>query len=42
MKSQKQRAYLWAKHPKVAAEFEKETPKGRKLPRKITGSRHKR
>lgn len=27
--SQKQRAYLYAKKPKIAAEFAKKTPKGR-------------
>lgn len=35
MKSQAQRAYLWAKHPKVAREFENKTPKGVKLPKKV-------
>jgi len=35
MKSQKQRAYLWAKKPKIAKEFESKTPKGKKLPKKI-------
>ena len=34
MKSQAQRAYLHAKHPKVAREFEAKTPKGKKLPAK--------
>jgi len=34
MKSKAQRRYLWAKHPKVAREFEKHTPKGKKLPKK--------
>lgn len=33
MKSKAQRAYLWAKHPDVAKKFEKETPKGKKLPK---------
>lgn len=32
MQSQKQRAFLWARHPKIARKFESETPKGRKLP----------
>jgi hypothetical protein len=32
MKSRAQRAYLHIHHPKVAAEFEKATPKGKKLP----------
>jgi hypothetical protein len=35
MKSKAQRGYLWANDPKVAREFEKETPKGRKLPKKV-------
>jgi hypothetical protein len=35
MKSQAQRAFLHANNPKVAAEFEKKTPKGKKLPRKV-------
>jgi hypothetical protein len=33
-KSEKQRRYLWAKHPEIAKEFEKKTPKGKKLPKK--------
>jgi len=32
-KSQAQRRYLYAKHPSVAAEFERHTPKGKKLPK---------
>jgi len=36
MKSQAQRKYLWAKHPKVAKEFESKTPKDKKLPKKLT------
>ena len=32
-KSQAQRAYLYAKHPDIARRWEKETPKGKKLPR---------
>lgn len=32
MKSKKQRAFLWMKHPEVAREFEEHTPKGAKLP----------
>jgi len=35
MKSQKQRAYLWRNNPEVAKKFEKETPKGKKLPEKV-------
>lgn len=34
MKSQAQRRYLWATHPKIARRFENETPDGRKLPPK--------
>jgi hypothetical protein len=30
--SQAQRRYLHARHPEIAEEFEKETPKGKKLP----------
>lgn len=33
--SQKQRAYLWIHGPEVAKKFEKETPKGKKLPEKV-------
>jgi len=32
MESQAQRRYLWAKHPKIAKEFESKTPEGKKLP----------
>ena len=35
MKSKTQRAYLWAKKPKVAKEFESKTKKGKKLPLKV-------
>lgn len=35
MKSEKQRAYLWANHPKIAKEFEEHTPKGAKLPKRV-------
>jgi len=35
MRSQAQRKYLWANNPKVAKKFEKETPKGKKLPKKV-------
>jgi hypothetical protein len=31
-KSRAQRAYLYAKHPEIATEFEAATPKGKKLP----------
>lgn len=36
MKSKAQRAYLHAKHPQIAKRFEAETPKGAKLPPKVT------
>jgi len=36
-KSQKQRAYMYAKHPKMAKEFEASTPKGKKLPKYADG-----
>lgn len=39
MKSQAQRAYLHAKHPSVAKKFEKETPKGKTLPKKVGKAR---
>jgi hypothetical protein len=38
-KSTAQRGYLWAHDPKVAAEFQKVTPKGAKLPRHVTKNR---
>jgi len=34
-KSQKQKAYLYAKKPKIAGEFAKKTPKGKKLPVRV-------
>jgi hypothetical protein len=34
-KSQKQREFMWALYPDMAKEWEKETPKGKKLPEKI-------
>ena len=34
-KSKAQRGYLYANKPKVAKEFEKKTPKGKKLPKKV-------
>lgn len=33
-KSQAQRKYMYAQHPKIAKEFESKTPKG-KLPEKV-------
>lgn len=37
-KSAAQRAFMHAKHPKVAAEFEAATPPGAKLPYKVGGA----
>ncbi len=34
-KSKAQKGYLYANNPKVAKEFQKETPKGKKLPEKV-------
>lgn len=34
-KSQAQRKYLFAKEPAVARKFAAETPKGKKLPKKV-------
>lgn len=34
-KSQAQRGLMYAKHPKLAKEFEKATPKGKALPKKV-------
>lgn len=42
MKSKKQRAYLWANEPEVAKEFEKHTPKGKKLPENVAKKSPKR
>lgn len=33
--SKAQRAFMHAAHPKMAKEWEKETPKGKKLPQKV-------
>jgi len=35
MQSKKQRAFLWAQHPKIAAEFEAKTSQGKKLPVRV-------
>ena len=35
MRSQAQRKYLWSTNPKLAKKFEAETPKGKKLPKKV-------
>lgn len=34
-KSQAQRAFMYAKHPEIAKKWEKHTPKGKKLPKKV-------
>jgi len=34
-KSQAQRRFLFARHPKIAREFAEATPKGKKLPEKV-------
>ena len=38
-KSEKQRKYLYAKHPEVAAEYESKTPRGKKLPKYAKSSK---
>jgi len=35
MKSQAQRRFLHSQKPEIAKEFEKKTPKGKKLPQKV-------
>lgn len=35
-KSEAQRKMMYAKHPKLAKEFEAKTPKGKKLPKKVS------
>ena len=42
MKSQAQRAYMHARHPELAEEFERKTPKGKKLPKKVKRKKAKR
>jgi len=42
MKSQAQRRFLHAKHPKIAKEFENKTPKGARLPERKRTSNAKR
>jgi hypothetical protein len=41
IKSKVQRKYLWATNPKLAKKFEEETPKGKKLPKKVKKSKKK-
>lgn len=33
-RSQQQRKFLYSQHPEIAKRWEKETPKGRKLPKR--------
>jgi hypothetical protein len=40
-KSQAQRAFMYANHPKMAKEFESATPKGKKLPKKVKKKKEK-
>lgn len=35
MKSEAQRAWMWANHPEMAERWEKHTPKGKKLPKHV-------
>lgn len=37
-KSQAQRRYMYAQHPDIAKRWEKETPKGKRLPKKVKKS----
>jgi hypothetical protein len=39
--SKAQRAFLFAKHPKLAKEFAKHTPKGAKLPKHVKKGKKK-
>jgi hypothetical protein len=34
-KSQAQRGFMYSEHPEMAKRWESETPKGRKLPKKV-------
>lgn len=34
-RSKAQKGFMYANHPKLAARFQKETPKGAKLPAKV-------
>lgn len=35
-KSEAQRRFMYARHPKLAREFQSKTPKGAKLPERLT------
>lgn len=40
-KSKSQRRFMYAKHPKMAEEWEDKTPKGKKLPEKVKKGKKK-
>ena len=40
-KSKRQRRWMHANDPEMAAEFERATPKGKRLPEKVKGKRKK-
>lgn len=40
-KSQKQRAWMYANKPAMAKKWEKDTPKGKKLPKKLKAKKKK-
>ena len=37
-KSEAQRRFMYSQHPRIAARWEKETPKGKKLPKRVKKS----
>jgi len=39
-KSQAQRAFMYSQHPDIAGRWEKVTPRGKKLPRKVKRRKH--
>lgn len=39
--SEAQRKFMWMKHPKIAAEFAKKTPKGKVLPEHVSNYKKK-
>jgi hypothetical protein len=39
--SQAQRGFMYSQHPDIAKEFEAKTPKGKKLPYKVSGKKPK-
>jgi len=40
MRSQAQRKFLHAEHPLIAKRWEKHTPKGKKLPKKVKNKKN--